>query len=34
MMNHIIQPTNESLRRHLGIPDDAERVLVFSESSH
>jgi hypothetical protein len=33
-MNHIIQPTNESLRAHLGIPDDAERVLVFSESSH
>ena len=33
-MNNIIQPTNESLRRHLGIPDDAERVLVFSESSH
>jgi hypothetical protein len=33
-MNHIIQPTNEFLRRHLGIPDDAERVLVFLESSH
>ncbi len=33
-MNDIVQPANEPLRRHLGIPDDAERVLIFSESSH
>ena len=24
----------ESLRRNLGIPDDAERVIIFAESSH
>ncbi|MEA2008713.1 MAG: hypothetical protein U9O54_06295, partial [Chloroflexota bacterium] len=25
---------NQELRHRLGIPDDAEKVLVFSESSH
>jgi hypothetical protein len=35
-MPHTIQPSchEESLRRRLGIPDDAERVIVFAESSH
>lgn len=33
-MNRIGQPASEVLRHCLGIPDDAERVLVFSESSH
>jgi len=27
-------PTDQELRHRLGIPDDAERVLIFSESSH
>ncbi|MBW6467332.1 MAG: hypothetical protein K0B06_12565 [Brevefilum sp.] len=27
-------PTDQELRCRLGIPDDAERVLIFSESSH
>ncbi|HIP71800.1 MAG TPA: hypothetical protein EYH05_10450, partial [Anaerolineae bacterium] len=27
-------PANQELRRRLGIPDDAERVLILSESSH
>ncbi|MBW2361996.1 MAG: hypothetical protein JRG84_13890 [Deltaproteobacteria bacterium] len=26
--------TEQSMRQHLGIPDDAERVIVFAESSH
>lgn len=33
-MNHISHPESGPLRQHLGIPDDAERVLIFSESSH
>ena len=33
-MNQIIPPDNEDLRRRLQIPDEAEHVLVFSESSH
>jgi hypothetical protein len=33
-MNHIVQPASEPLRRKLGIPEDARRVIVFSESSH
>lgn len=28
MMDHIIQPTNEPLRRHLGIPVDASKCPV------
>jgi len=32
---HGVEGTAElSLRRRLGIPDDAERVLIFTESSH
>ena len=34
MMNHFNHPDSDLLRFHLGIPDDAERVLVISESSH
>jgi hypothetical protein len=34
MMKPTPQPAEEQLRRRLGIPDDAERVLIFSESSH
>jgi hypothetical protein len=30
----IPMPANQELCRHLGIPEDAERVLIFSESSH
>ncbi len=33
-MKQIPMPADQELRRHLGIPDDAERVLIFSESSH
>ena len=33
-MDHIAQPASELLHHHLGIPDDAEQVLIFSESSH
>jgi len=33
-MNDVVQLASAPLRRHLGIPDDAERVLIFSESSH
>jgi alpha-mannosidase len=29
-----VQPVNESLRLRLGIPADAEKVLIFTESSH
>lgn len=34
MKNQTIDPADLPLRHHLGIPDDAERVLIFSESSH
>lgn len=34
MNNQTIQPDDMLLRRQLGIPDDAEHVLIFSESSH
>ena len=34
MNRSTIQPADMPLRRQLGIPDDAERVLIFSESSH
>ena len=33
-MKNNFQPDIGSLRQNLGIPDDAERVLIFSESSH
>ncbi|MEA2087123.1 MAG: hypothetical protein U9O91_03395 [Candidatus Caldatribacteriota bacterium] len=33
-MKQISLPADQQLRRRLGIPDDAERVLIFSESSH
>ena len=33
-MKPIPIPAVQQLRRHLGFPDDAERVLIFSESSH
>jgi len=33
-MKKISQPVDQQIRRRLGIPDDAERVLIFSESSH
>jgi len=33
-MENFTQPTSEFLHRQLGIPEDAERVLIFSESSH
>ena len=33
-MKQLPLPANQPLRQHLGIPDDAERVLIFSESSH
>lgn len=33
-INHSGRPGNELLHHLLGIPDDAERVLIFSESSH
>ena len=33
-MEHIPLSTEQQLRHGLGIPDDAEKVLVFSESSH
>jgi hypothetical protein len=33
-MKNNFQPDISSLRQTLGIPDDAERVLIFSESSH
>lgn len=31
---HCEQEREKSLRRKLGIPDDAERVIIFAESSH
>jgi hypothetical protein len=34
LLNHIGQLDYDKLRDYLGIPNDAERVLVFSESSH
>jgi hypothetical protein len=33
-MKNITQPTSEILHRQLGIPEEAKRVLIFSESSH
>jgi alpha-mannosidase len=33
-MKQIPLPANQQIRCHLGIPDDADRVLIFSESSH
>jgi len=33
-MNLVGNPDSKLLHHHLGIPDDAERVLIFSESSH
>lgn len=33
-MSPMNEPNSTDLRRRLGIPDDARRVLVFSESSH
>jgi len=33
-MEQIPLPANQQIRRHLSIPDDADRVLIFSESSH
>ena len=33
-MKQILLPADQKIRRRLGIPDDAERVLIFSESSH
>ncbi len=33
-MKQVPLAADRQLRRHLGIPDDAERVLIFSESSH
>jgi hypothetical protein len=33
-MDDIRRSTSDSLRGKLGIPEDAERVLIFSESSH
>jgi len=33
-MDHVHQPASKLLRSKLGIPDDAKRVLIFSESSH
>jgi hypothetical protein len=33
-MKQIPLPADQQFRRSLGIPDDAERVLIFSESSH
>ena len=39
VMNNIIQHTSQqvrekSMRRRLGVPDDAEQVIIFAESSH
>ena len=33
-MKHVLIPTDQELRHRLDIPEDAERVLIFSESSH
>ena len=33
-MERLPLPADQQFRRRLGIPDDAERVLIFSESSH
>ncbi|MCD6123402.1 MAG: hypothetical protein J7K04_16335 [Spirochaetales bacterium] len=33
-MKQILPLDNKKLRHRLGIPDNAERVLIFSESSH
>jgi hypothetical protein len=33
-MDHTRQVASVSLRSKVGIPDDAKRVLIFSESSH
>ena len=33
-MNEIQQSTEKTLRRRLGVPDDAQHVLILSESSH
>ncbi len=33
-MNRALLPTDQQLRHRLGIPEDAERVLIFSETSH
>ena len=33
-MKQISLPADQQIRHRLGIPDDAERVLIFSESSH